>query len=56
MAPLHISARLGQTILIMTGTGLIAVEAPRAPIPRPINAAEVLHTQAELFDHLRRPR
>ena len=49
------AARLGQTILIMTPTGLVDIAAPTSPTPRDIHAADVLRAQAELFDHLRRP-
>lgn len=49
------AARLGQNIMIMTPSELITVAAPDTPIPRDINAADVLRTQTELFDHLRRP-
>ena len=49
------AARLGETILIMTPTGLVEIAAPTSPIPRDIHAADVLRAQADLFDHLRRP-
>ncbi|SPH21092.1 Aliphatic sulfonates import ATP-binding protein SsuB [Ascidiaceihabitans donghaensis] len=49
------AARLGETIAIMTPTGLIDITAPTTPIPRDLHAADVLRTQATLFDHLRRP-
>ncbi|MEP2148723.1 MAG: ABC transporter ATP-binding protein [Roseobacter sp.] len=49
------AARLGQTILIMTSSGLVDVTAPTSPIPRDINAPDVLRTQTDLFDQLRRP-
>lgn len=49
------AARLGETILIMTPTGLMEIAAPTSPIPRDIHAADVLRAQADLFDHLRRP-
>lgn len=49
------AARLGQTIVIMTPSGLVEVAAPRAPIPRDINAPDVLRTQKDLFERLRRP-
>ncbi|MEP3785963.1 ABC transporter ATP-binding protein [Ascidiaceihabitans sp.] len=49
------AARLGETIAIMTPTGLVDIIAPTTPIPRDLHAAEVLRTQANLFDHLRRP-
>jgi putative hydroxymethylpyrimidine transport system ATP-binding protein len=48
------AARLGQTILIMTPSGLTELAAPQSPIPRDIAAADVLHTQTALFQHLRR--
>ncbi|WP_111735648.1 ABC transporter ATP-binding protein [Roseovarius amoyensis] len=49
------AARLGQTILIMTPSGLVEVTAPSTPIPRDIHATDVLRAQTDLFDHLRRP-
>lgn len=49
------AARLGQTILIMTPSGLVDVAVPTTPIPRDINAPDVLRTQTDLFDQLRRP-
>ncbi|MCV2894983.1 ABC transporter ATP-binding protein [Lentibacter sp. XHP0401] len=49
------AARLGETILIMTPTGLVEIAAPTSPIPRDIHAADVLRAQANLFDRLRRP-
>ena len=49
------AARLGQTILIMTPSGLVEVTAPSTPIPRDVNATDVLRAQTDLFDHLRRP-
>ena len=49
------AARLGQKILIMTRTGLSEVAAPDSPIPRDVNAPEVLRTQTELFNQLRFP-
>ncbi|WP_425439733.1 ABC transporter ATP-binding protein [Planktotalea arctica] len=49
------AARLGQKILIMTPSGLVEVAAPFTPIPRDIHAQDVLRTQTDLFDHLRRP-
>lgn len=49
------AARLGETILIMTPTGLVEIAAPTSTIPRDIHAADVLRAQANLFDHLRRP-
>lgn len=48
------AARLGQTILIMTPSGLVDVTAPTSPIPREINASDVLRVQSDLFDQLRR--
>lgn len=48
------AARLGQTILIMMPAGLVDIAAPTTPIPRDIHAPEVLRTQTDLFDHLRR--
>lgn len=49
------AARLGQKILIMTPSGLVEVAAPVTPIPRDIHAPDVLRTQTDLFDKLRRP-
>lgn len=49
------AARLGHKILIMTRSGLEEVPAPLTPIPRDIHAPEVLRTQTDLFDRLRRP-
>ena len=49
------AARLGQKILIMTPSGLVEVAAPFTPIPRDIHAPDVLRTQTDLFDQLRRP-
>ncbi|WP_370737983.1 ABC transporter ATP-binding protein [Octadecabacter ascidiaceicola] len=49
------AARLGQTILIMTPSGLVNVTAPTTPIPREISAPDVLRAQTDLFDQLRRP-
>lgn len=47
------AARLGQTILIMTGNGLHEVDAPDQPIPRPFDDPNVLQTQADLLTRLR---
>jgi len=49
------AARLGQKILIMTPSGLVEIAAPNTPIPREINAADVLRAQSDLFNQLRRP-
>jgi putative hydroxymethylpyrimidine transport system ATP-binding protein len=49
------AARLGHRILIMTPSGLVEVKAPCSSIPRDINAADVLRTQTDLFEQLRRP-
>ena len=49
------AARLGQKILIMTPSGLVEIAAPTTPIPREINAADVLRAQSDLFNQLRRP-
>ena len=49
------AARLGQKILVMTPSGLVDIAAPATPIPRDISAPDVLRTQIDLFDHLRRP-
>ncbi|MGH1371681.1 ABC transporter ATP-binding protein [Planktotalea sp.] len=48
------AARLGQTILIMTQSGLSDVEAPSGAIPRPVDAADVLLAQATLLKKLRK--
>jgi putative hydroxymethylpyrimidine transport system ATP-binding protein len=48
------AARLGQTILIMTPSGLVDVAAPTTPTPRDISAPDVLRAQTDLFDQLRR--
>lgn len=50
------AARLGQTILIMTASGLIKVATPSSPIPRPFHDESVLRAQADLFDQLRSPQ
>lgn len=47
------AARLGQTILIMTRDGVHDVTPPSGPIPRPVDAPDVLHTQADLLNRLR---
>lgn len=47
------AARLGETILIMTGSGMRNVAAPNGPVPRPFDAPEVLNTQADLLNQLR---
>jgi len=49
------AARLGQKILIMTPSGLVDIAAPTTPIPRDVNAEDVLRAQSDLFDKLRRP-
>ena len=49
------AARLGQKILIMTPSGLVEIAAPTTPIPRDIHALDVLRTQSDLFEKLRRP-
>lgn len=49
------AARLGQKILIMTPSGLVEVAAPHTTIPRDIYAPDVVRTQTDLFDQLRRP-
>ncbi|WP_299546069.1 ABC transporter ATP-binding protein [uncultured Tateyamaria sp.] len=48
------AARLGQSILIMTASGLVDVAIPSGPIPRPVDAADVLKAQADLLNQLRR--
>lgn len=48
------AARLGQTIVIMTADGLLDVPAPPGTIPRPVDGADVLRTQADLLGQLRR--
>ncbi|MBY5935103.1 ABC transporter ATP-binding protein [Tateyamaria omphalii] len=50
------AARLGQSIFIVTASGLIEVAAPDGQIPRPVDAPDVLHAQANLLNKLRRPR
>ncbi|MDX8348601.1 ABC transporter ATP-binding protein [Cognatiyoonia sp. IB215446] len=47
------AARLGQYIKIMTPTGLIDLTEPSGTIPRPVDSADVLETQARLFRQLR---
>ena len=47
------AARLGQTILIMTQDGLNRVDTPSGAIPRPVDAPDVLKTQADLLLRLR---
>lgn len=46
------AARLGQTIVIMTQTGATEVPAPAGPVPRPVDAADVLAAQAALLRRL----
>lgn len=48
------AARLGDTILIMTDSGLAGVPIPSGATPRAIEAADVLLTQADLLNRLRR--
>lgn len=47
------AARLGQKILIMTDSGLSSFKPPVGDIPRAVDAADVLTTQANLLNHLR---
>jgi putative hydroxymethylpyrimidine transport system ATP-binding protein len=47
------AARLGQTIMIMTRTGLKDVPAPQGMIPRNFDSPAVLQTQADLLKQLR---
>lgn len=47
------AARLGESILIMTASGLRDVAVPSGPIPRPVDAADVLKAQADLLNQLR---
>lgn len=47
------AARLGNTILIMTPSGVEEVRVPEGQIPRPIDAPDVLNTQAALLRQLR---
>lgn len=47
------AARLGQEILIMTGSGLYPFDPPAGDIPRAVDAADVLATQAKLLNQLR---
>ncbi|MEM1344765.1 MAG: ABC transporter ATP-binding protein [Pseudomonadota bacterium] len=49
------AARLAHRILIMTPTGLQSVAPPPGPIPRPVDATEVLSAQASLLSQLRSP-
>ena len=49
------AARLGHKILIMTPSGLVEIAAPTTPIPRDVDAVDVLRAQSNLFDQLRRP-
>ncbi|MCV6593447.1 MAG: ATP-binding cassette domain-containing protein [Silicimonas sp.] len=48
------AARLGQRIVIMTHGGLEEVATPDTPIPRPMEAPDVLQAQAALLTQLRR--
>lgn len=50
------AARLGEQIQIMTPSGLVDIASPGGPIPRPIDAADVLSTQTKLLHHLRSPQ
>ncbi|MEM6467674.1 MAG: ABC transporter ATP-binding protein [Pseudomonadota bacterium] len=49
------AARLGQKIVIMTGSELQDVPPPAGDIPRPPDHADVLRAQADLLNLLRRP-
>ena len=50
------AARLGEQIKIMTPSGLVDIASAGGPIPRPIDAADVLSTQTKLLHHLRSPQ
>ena len=50
------AARLGEQIKIMTPSGLIDIASPVSPIPRAVDAADVLSTQTKLLHHLRSPQ
>ena len=50
------AARLGEQIQIMTPSGLVDIASPGGPIPRPIDAADVLSTQTKLLHHLKSPQ
>lgn len=47
------AARLGRSILVLSETGLRAVQAPGAPAPRPVDDPETLHMQGRLMSELR---
>lgn len=47
------AARLGHNILIMWQGGLETVEPPMGPIPRDIDAQDVMHSQARLLKKMR---
>ncbi len=49
------AARLGEHIKIMTPLDLIDIAGPSGPIPRPIDAPDVLATQTKLLNDLRSP-
>lgn len=49
------AARLGEHIKIMTPSELIQIATPNGPIPRPVDASEVLSTQTRLLNDLRSP-
>lgn len=49
------AARLGEHIKIMTPSDLIEVPCPSGPIPRPVDAPDVLTAQTRLLNHLRSP-
>lgn len=50
------AACLGEQIKIMTPSGLIDLASPGSPIPRAIDAADVLSMQTKLLHHLRSPQ
>lgn len=48
------AARLGHAIVVMSPDGLTNCPPPSAPIPRPVDAMEILECQAALLRHLRK--
>ncbi|WP_390913613.1 ATP-binding cassette domain-containing protein [Pseudosulfitobacter sp. SM2401] len=49
------AARLGEHIKIMTPSQLIDIPRPGGPIPRPVDAPDVVATQTRLLNDLRSP-
>ncbi|MEO0372949.1 MAG: ABC transporter ATP-binding protein [Pseudomonadota bacterium] len=47
------AARLGQSIFVMSASGLAPFPHPSSPIPRPIDDLETLECQAALLRHMR---